>query len=180
VLLGLAGVTLMIGLDSLGGRGGDVLAQIAVLAAGVSYGCAGIYGRRFAGTPPLVTATGQVTASTVLILPLSLLVDRPWTLAPPGARAWAALLGLALVSTALAYVVYFRILATAGATNLLLVTLLIPAIALLLGTLLLDERIAARHLGGLELLAAGLALIDGRLVTRLRPRTANAADASSR
>jgi len=166
VLLGLAGVVMMLGADSLAGLGADVLAQLAVLAAGVSYACAGIYGRRFAGTRPLVTAAGQVTASTMLVLPLSLLVDRPWTLAPPGLRAWGAVLGLALVSTALAYVVYFRILATAGASNLLLVTLLMPAMALLLGTLGLDERVAWRHLGGLALITTGLVVIDGRLLTR--------------
>ena len=178
VLLGLAGVVLMLGLDVLavdggahdGGFSGTVLAQLAVLAAGVSYGCAGIFGRRFAGTPPLVTATGQVTASTVLILPVALLVDRPWTLAPPGARVWAALLGVALISTALGYVVYFRILATAGATNLLLVTLLMPVIALLLGGLVLGERLAPRHLGGMALIAAGLGLIDGRVLAWRGPR----------
>lgn len=92
-------------------------------------------------------------------------MDRPWTLAPTGARTWAAVVGLALVSTALAYVVYFRILATAGATNLLLVTLLMPVVALLLGTLVLGERLAPRHLGGMALIAAGLAVIDGRLLT---------------
>jgi drug/metabolite transporter (DMT)-like permease len=139
VLLGLGGVVIMIGPDSLGGLGRDVLAQLGVLAAGVSYACAGIFGRRFAGTPPLVTATGQVTASTLLILPVALLVDRPWTLAPPPTRVCAAILGLAIISTALGYVVYFRILATAGATNLLLVTLLMPAIALVLGTLVLGR-----------------------------------------
>jgi drug/metabolite transporter (DMT)-like permease len=162
VLLGLGGVVLMIGPDTLGGLGGDVLAQLAVLAAGVSYACAGIFGRRFAGTPPLVTATGQVTASTALILPVTLLVDRPWTLSAPNARVWAALLGLALISTALGYILYFRILATAGATNLLLVTLLMPAIALVLGTVALGERLAPRHFGGMGLIAAGLAVMDGR------------------
>jgi drug/metabolite transporter (DMT)-like permease len=163
VLLGLGGVVLMVGPDSLGGLGGDVLAQLAVLAAGVSYAFAGIFGRRFSGTPPLVTATGQVAASTVLILPVALAVDRPWTLAAPSPRVWAALLGLALISTALGYVVYFRILATAGATNLLLVTLLMPAIALVLGRAALGERSAPRHLAGMGLIAAGLAVIDGRL-----------------
>jgi drug/metabolite transporter (DMT)-like permease len=90
-------------------------------------------------------------------------VDRPWTLAAPSPRVWAALLGLALISTALGYVVYFRILATAGATNLLLVTLLMPAIALVLGRAALGERSAPRHLAGMGLIAAGLAVIDGRL-----------------
>jgi drug/metabolite transporter (DMT)-like permease len=164
VLVGLGGVVLMVGPDSLGGLGGAVLAQLAVVAAGVSYACAGIFGRRFAGTPPLVTATGQVTASTLLILPVALAVDRPWTIPMPGARVWLALLGLAIISTALGYVVYFRILATAGATNLLLVTLLMPVIALLLGTYVLGERLAPRHFGGMVLIAAGLAVIDGRVL----------------
>ena len=170
VLVGLGGVVLMLGPDALGGaaRGGGlsgtVLVQFAVLGAGVSYACAGVFGRRFADTPPLVTATGQVVASTVLILPAALLVDRPWTLASPGAQTWLALLGVASISTALGYVVYFRILATAGATNLLLVTLLMPVIALLLGGLVLGERLAPRHLGGMALIAAGLALIDGRVL----------------
>jgi drug/metabolite transporter (DMT)-like permease len=174
VLLGLAGVTVMIGPDSLGGLGRDVVAQLAVLAAGVSYAFAGIYGRRFAGAPPLVTATGQVAASTVLILPVSLLVDRPWTLAPLDARVAAALLGLAVVSTALGYVVYFRLLATAGATNLLLVTLLMPAFALTLGTTLLHEPLTAHHLTGLTLIATGLATLDARLLPATR-RDARAA-----
>ena len=164
VLLGLGGVVVMIGPDSLSGLGCGVLAQLAVLAAGMSYACAGIFGRRFAGTPPLVTATGQVTASTVLILPVALLVDHPWTLVPPNARVWAALLGLAIISTALGYVVYFRILTTAGATNLLLVTLLMPVIALVLDTLVLGERLAPGHFAGMVLVAAGLAVIDGRFL----------------
>jgi drug/metabolite transporter (DMT)-like permease len=172
VLLGLSGVVLMIGPDSLGGIGRDVLAQLAVLTAGISYACAGIFGRRFAGTPPLVTATGQVTASTLLILPVTLLVDRPWTLARPGARVLAALLGLAIISTALGYVVYFRILATAGATNLLLVTLVMPVIALVLGTLVLGERLAPPHFAGMGLIAGGLAVIDGRLLPGLLARKA--------
>ena len=128
VLIGMAGVALMVGPDALGGLGADVLAQLAILVAGVSYAFAGIFGRRFAGTPPLVTATGQVTAAV------------------------------------LGYVVYFRILATAGATNLLLVTLLMPAIALVLGTAALGERLAPRHFTGMAFIAAGLAVIDGRLL----------------
>ena len=102
-------------------------------------------------------------ASTVLLLPLMLLVDRPWTLAMPHAATWAAVLGVGLLSTALAYVLYFRILAAAGATNLLLVTFLIPVSAILLGALVLGETLLPRHLGGMALIGAGLACIDGRL-----------------
>ena len=126
VLAGFAGVVVMIGPAALEGLAGPVLAQLACLAAALSYALAGIFGRRLRHHPPLVAAAGQVTMSTLLILPLALLVDRPWTLAPPGPATWSALLGIALLSTALAYVIYFRILARAGATNLLLVTFLIP------------------------------------------------------
>lgn len=172
VLLGLAGVAVMVGPAALAGLGHDVAAQIACLLATVSYGFAGIYGRRFRGTPPLVTATGQVTASTVMMLPIALTLDQPWHLAMPSAVTWAALGGAALFSTALGYIVYFRILATAGATNLLLVTFLIPVIALLLGTLVLGERIEPGQLGGMALIGLGLAAIDGRLLRWRRPAAA--------
>lgn len=165
VLLGIAGVAALIGPSAVAGFSGDVPAMIAVVLATLSYAFAGIFGRRFAhmGLAPLSVATGQVTASTVIMLPLALMVDQPWLLAPPGATAIAALVGLALISTALAYVIYFRLLATAGATNLLLVTFLIPPSALACGMLLLDEHLLSRHVVGLALIGAGLVAIDGRL-----------------
>ena len=168
MLIGLAGVTLMIGLDALNGIGTDVLAQLAVLAAALSYAFAGVFGRRFRrmGIAPMATATGQVIASTLILLPLALIVDRPWTLAVPGAATWAAILGIAALSTAIGYVLYFRILASAGATNLLLVTFLIPVSAIVLGSLVLGERLSARHFLGMALIGAGLAAIDGRLFRR--------------
>ena len=168
VLIGLAGVAVMIGPDALKGLGADVLAQLAVLAAALSYAFAGIFGRRFSrmGVAPMATAAGQVTASTAMLLPLALLVDRPWTLAVPSAAAIAAILGIAALSTALGYVLYFRILATAGATNLLLVTFLIPVSAIVLGALVLGERLSVRHGFGMALIGAGLAAIDGRLLRR--------------
>lgn len=162
VLLGLGGVVVMIGPEVLGGLGLQVLAQLAVLGAALSYALAGIYGRRFRAAPPLVTAAGQLTASSVVMLPIALFVDRPWALAAPSPETWAALAGLAILSTAAAYALYFRILATAGATNLLLVTLLIPVGALLLGTIVLGERLDPRHLAGMALIGLGLATIDGR------------------
>ena len=168
VLFGLAGVTVMIGPDVLRGLSGDLAAQLAVLGAAVSYACAGIFGRRFAGTPPLVTAAGQVTASTLTLLPLALVVDRPWLLPLPTAKTWAAVVALALVCTALAYVIYFRILATSGASNLLLVTLLMPVSAILLGSTVLGERLDSRQLAGMALIAAGLAAVDGRAAVLLR------------
>jgi drug/metabolite transporter (DMT)-like permease len=178
VLFGLAGVAVMIGPDALGGAGRDLLAQLAMLGAAISYACAGIFGRRFAGTPPLVAAAGQVTCSSLTLLPLALLVDRPWLLPLPGLRTWGAVAGLAVLCTALAYVIYFRILATSGASNLLLVTLLMPVNAVLLGIALLGEHIEGRHLAGMALIAAGLAAIDGRLLALLRRRLLLRSEAS--
>lgn len=167
VLAGLAGVAILIGPD----LGGGIWGQIACLAAALSYAFAGVYGRRFQamGVAPMQAAAGQVTASTTLILPIMLIVDRPWELAaPPSVVVWAALAGLALLSTALAYVLYFRILAAAGATNLLLVTFLIPVTAILLGAAVLGERLEGRHFAGMTLIGVGLAAIDGRIASLLR------------
>ncbi|WP_233560136.1 DMT family transporter [Oleomonas cavernae] len=168
VLIGLAGVVCMIGPGVLSGLGDKVWAQAAVLGATVSYAFAGIFGRRFKamGISPLATATGQVTASSVLLAPVVLLVDQPWTLAMPGLDVWAAVVGLALLSTTFAYILFFRIMASAGATNLSLVTFLIPVSAILLGTFVLHETLAPKHFLGMALIGAGLAAIDGRLFRR--------------
>ena len=170
VVLGLLGVILMLGTELLSGLGTGLLAQLACLAAALSYAFAGVFGRRFKrmGVPPLATATGQVTASSLLILPMALVIDQPWLLAPPSAHTLAALLGIGALSTALAYILYFRILAAAGATNLALVTFLIPISAILLGALLLDERLDAKHFVGMAMIGLGLALIDGRILKRMR------------
>ena len=166
VLIGVAGVAVMIGPVALGGLGGDIAAQLAVVAATLSYAFAGLYGRRFArmGVALIVVAGGQVVATTIMLLPVALLVDMPWTLPMPGPRTWAALVGLALLSTALAYVLYFRILAKAGVTNLLLVTFLIPVSGVLMGVLVLDEILEWRQVAGMALIGLGLAAIDGRLL----------------
>jgi drug/metabolite transporter (DMT)-like permease len=168
VLIGLAGVAFMVGPDALKGLSGNLIAQLACMAAAVTYAFAGIFGRRFKGVPPLVTACGQVSASTVMMLPLSLIIDRSFALAMPSAGAVASILALALASTALAYVIFFRILSTAGATNLALVTFLIPVSAILLGVAFLHETLLPRHLIGMAAIGAGLACIDGRLLKRLR------------
>jgi drug/metabolite transporter (DMT)-like permease len=172
LLIGLAGVALLLGPDMLLQPSASIWGEVACLAAALSYAFAGIYGRRFKtmGINPMEAASGQVTASTLLILPIMLFVDRPWTLpAIPSLTVWAALVALALLSTALAYVLYFRILAVAGATNLLLVTFLIPPMAILLGAAFLGERLALRHFEGMALIGVGLAIIDGRIGRLLRP-----------
>jgi drug/metabolite transporter (DMT)-like permease len=165
VLLGVAGVAVVVGpaaaLAGLG-DGASVTAQVVVLLAAASYACAGLYGRRFRSLPPATAAAGQLTASALMVLPAACLLEQPWTLPMPGAAAGGAVVALALLSTALAYVVYFRLLRSAGATNLLLVTLLIPPSALLLGAALLGEPVEPRQLAGMALIGAGLAAIDGR------------------
>ncbi len=168
-IVGFTGVALMIGPSALSGLGSHLLAELAVLGAALSYAFAGIYGRRFKamGINPIVTATGQITASAVLMIPLALLIDRPWTLAMPGVATIAALVAIALISTAFAYIIFFRILASAGATNLMLVTFLIPVSAILLGWLFLGEVLAMQHFIGMATIVTGLVLIDGRLHRRL-------------
>lgn len=168
VVVGFAGAVVMIGPDLLEGLGRNALSQLACVLATVSYACAGIWGRRFRALPPLLTATGQLTASTAILLPLVLLVDRPWDLAQPSMPALGAVLALALICTSFPYVIYFRLLATAGAGNLLLVTMLVPAGAILLGSVFLDETLLARQWLGLGLIVLGLLVIDGRLAGALR------------
>lgn len=172
VFFGLIGVAVMIGLDALQGLGINVLAQLAVVGAAVSYAFAGIFGKRFRGTPPIVTAAGQITGTTLMMIPIAWLVDKPWLLPWPGLNVWGALLGLALLSTALAYIIYFRLLSTAGATNLLLVTFLIPVSAILLGTIILNEQLDVRHFAGMGLIGLGLIAIDGRLLRAIKTRVA--------
>jgi drug/metabolite transporter (DMT)-like permease len=162
VTTGFVGVMAMLGPEVLGDIGVGVWAQLACLVAAVSYAVAGIWGRRLAHLPAVTVAAGQLIAATVVLAPLAMLVDRPWRLAMPSPAALAALLALAVLSTALAYVIYFRILARAGATNLLLVTFLIPVSAILLGTAVLGERLAPHHFAGMAIIAVGLAAIDGR------------------
>lgn len=172
LLVGVAGVAVLVGPDLLIGDRLGSMGQLACLGAAFSYALAGVYGRQFRAmaVSPLQAASGQLTASTLLILPIMLIVDRPWLLPVlPGATTWAALAGLALLSTALAYILYFRILAAAGATNLLLVTFMIPVTAILLGALLLGERLASRHFAGMVLIGLSLAAVDGRILRFLRP-----------
>lgn len=163
VLIGWIGVTVLIGIESLRGVGIHVWGQIAVLGAAFSYACAAIYGRRFRNISPVVVTTGMLVGSTLTLLPLALLVEQPWAV-NPGWLTWGALLGLAVVSTSLAYIIYFRVLATAGATNILLVTFLIPLSAILLGVLVLGERPGWNAFGGMALIFIGLMAIDGRLL----------------
>jgi drug/metabolite transporter (DMT)-like permease len=170
VMVGFTGIVFMIGFDALHHVQSQVLAQVAVLGGACSYAFAGVLARRFRhlGISPLVMSTGQVTCSSVMLLPLVVLVDRPWTLPVPGLGTIGALLGLALMCTAFAYVLYYRILTSAGAVNVALVTFLAPVNTIILGILFLHETLHPEDLAGMLLIGAGLALIDGRLWRRLR------------
>jgi drug/metabolite transporter (DMT)-like permease len=167
VTVGMAGVAMMVGSDAFAGFDVTVGAQLAALAASLSYAFAGVFGRRFSAVPPILTAAGQVTASSLLLMPLALAVEAPWRSPPPSLGAWGAVAGLAVLCTAFAYVLYFTVLRRAGATNILLVTLLIPPSAIGLGILFLGERPTLPELIGLLAIGLGLALIDGRLLRRL-------------
>jgi len=163
VACGFCGVAAMIGPGVLTGIGSvDILGEVSCLLAAAIYALAGVYGRRFKGIPPLEIATAQLTASTAIILPWSLLIDHPWALPMPTQAAWLAWIGLAVFSTALAYILFFRILAAAGASNSLLVTFLVPVSALFLGVAFQGEMITAQAVVGMAAIGCGLAAIDGR------------------
>ncbi|MES9843132.1 MAG: EamA family transporter [Candidatus Sedimenticola sp. PURPLELP] len=165
VSLGFVGVIVMIGPKALNGLGTDVIAQLAVLGAALSYAFAGVYGRRFKSMKidPITTAAGQVTASAMVLVPLAIFFEKPLSIGIPGTGTMAAMLSLAILSTSVAYILYFRLLATAGATNLLLVTFLIPVSAIILGSQVLGETLEPIHYLGMALISIGLSAIDGRL-----------------
>jgi drug/metabolite transporter (DMT)-like permease len=164
VALGVAGVVTLVGADSLNGSERSIVAILECLAAALSYGLANVFGRQFKrmGIVPAVGAFGQITATAAMVLPMALTFEAPWRLPVPSVEVWASMVGLSLVSTALAYVVFFRILASAGGTNISLVTLLIPISAILLGSLILGERLLVVQFAGMALIGLGLVAIDGR------------------
>ena len=174
VVTGMAGVAVMIGPEALDGLDDHLLAQFAVLAAALSYALAGVYGRRFKRMriDPVTTAAGQVTASSLILLPAVLIFEAPRIGSLPGIETFAPLAALGILSTAIAYILYFRLLASAGATNLLLVAFLIPVSAILLGCLVLGESLQAAHFAGMALIGFGLLLIDGRVLPDRRARLA--------
>ena len=168
VVLGVAGVAIMLW-SSLSGLASDPLwAQLCCLGAAISYACAATFAHRFKTLPPQVTATGQLLGSTTLMLPVALLTAGSWTMADPSLTAWLNVLALGVLATALAYLIYFQILAEAGATNASLVTLLVPASALFFGWLILGENLGVLQLGGFAVLLAGLVVLDGRILKKRR------------
>jgi len=165
VLAGMLGVALVVGPGVLSGMDSAVLAQITCLSATVSYAASAVYGRVFRSmdVTPVVAAFGQQLMVAVVIVPLALIVDQPWARPAPGAGAIAAVLALGVIATALPYIIFYRVLAEAGATNLMLVNLLIPGWAVALGAMVLGERLPPTAFLGMAMVGLGLAVIDGRL-----------------
>ncbi len=172
-VLGLTGVVILIGPSALAGLDASLLAQLAVLGAALSYALAGVYARRFPrmNIDPIVAAAGQLLMSSLMMIPLTLMFESPRQLVESSVEVWAAVGLMAVFSTALAYILYFRLLASSGATNAILVTLLIPVTAIVLGAIILDERLAWSHFAGMAVIGLGLSVIDGRLWYRWTQRT---------
>lgn len=170
-LLGLAGTVLLVGPSAIAGLTAathhvPLWALLLPVAAAISYGFAATYGKRFRDLAPPVTAAGQLTASTVIMLPVASIADTPWTLPLPPTGAILAILALALVSTAYGYILFFRIMGKAGATNTSLVTLMVPPSAVFLGFVFLGETLQWIDVMGMVVIAAGLVVLDGRLFRR--------------
>ncbi len=168
ILIAIAGVVILV-LPSIGlGETSTLLGQLAILGATISYGFASVFGRRFKslGISPMMSSAGQLTGSTALLLPVTLAMHSPLDMAMPGTTVLIALILLAVACTALAYLLFFSILSSAGATNIALVTLLVPVTAVLLGVLVLGEKLSANHLIGMAGISLGLLVLDGRLFRR--------------
>jgi drug/metabolite transporter (DMT)-like permease len=169
LVFGLAGVGVLMGVDFLSSTEISAAGQIACLCAALSYGFAGLFGRRFKALQisPLQIAFGQVTASSLMLVPLVIIFDQPWRLPQPGPIPLLAILAMGVIATALAYILFFQILSSAGATNLSLVTFLIPPSAILLGIIVMGESLKTQHLIGMAFIGLGLLAIDGRLWKRI-------------
>jgi drug/metabolite transporter (DMT)-like permease len=166
IALGFLGVVAMAGPDALIDMGGEGAAILAMLGATFSYGISAMVGRSFRAVPAIVSAAYQLTASTLIVVPLVIVFQPPWGMQAPSGEALAAALALALVSTALAYILFFAIIARAGGTNVMLVTLMIPASGVFLAWLFLGEAFAISEAAGMALIGLGLVVIDGRVFSR--------------
>jgi drug/metabolite transporter (DMT)-like permease len=169
VIVGLIGVIILHG-QSLGFEAGQSVGILLCLAAAFFYGLAALYARRkLLDSPPLATAAFQLMASALVMAVVAATVERPWQLPLPGVATWLAIIGSAALSTALAYIIFFRILQRSGSTNVMLVTLLIPVTAILLGYLVLGEAISLREIVGAAVIGSALLIIDGRVLQFFRP-----------
>jgi len=178
VAIGFFGAYVLLRPELSGGISMRGVGELAGLLASLSLALAGIFGKRFREQSPIVTATGMLTASSIIMFPVIMVVDRPWTIVPT-AEGTLAIAGLVLLSTVVAYVLYFGVLRSAGATNLLLVTLLMPISAHILGALFLSEPLYPSSVLGMAFILAGLSIIDGRFWKRLRGALSSPGGASA-
>jgi len=163
VIVGLIGVIILHG-QSLDFDAGQSVGILLCLTAAFSYGLAALYARRkLLDSPPLATAAFQLMASSLVMAVVAAAIERPWQRPVPTVATWLAIVGSAALSTALAYIIFFRILRRAGSTNVMLVTLLIPVTAILLGVLVLGEAISLREIVGAVVIGSALLIIDGRV-----------------
>ncbi len=170
VLVGFTGVMAMMMPAMAQGLNFDSYGQIAVLVASISYAFAGVWGKRLHATPVIVNAAGTLVCSSLVLLPIIFVFEAPLAITP-SLNSLLAVAAIALLSTALAFLLYFNILASAGATNLALVTFLIPISALLLGMGLLGETMEATTFYGMAIIFLGLICIDGRLIKRFTQKS---------
>lgn len=166
VVLGIAGAVVMIGPDIVTASGAPIWAKLALVGTALSYAFAALYARRFSKLPPQIVATGQLTASTIIMLPVVLFWNGTTGMFDASLAAWLSVLGLALLATSVGYILFFALIGSAGATNASLVTLIVPVSAILLGALFLGERMQWYEFCGMALIGFGLLIIDGRLVRR--------------
>jgi drug/metabolite transporter (DMT)-like permease len=166
VVCGAAGVAVLQAPALLGGDAAPGV--LLCLGAALSYGLSGLWAkRRMTGVPPLVAANGQLLASSIVMLAFACIVEQPWTLPMPSPATWLALLGLGSLSTAIGYILFFQIIERSGPSNVMLVTLLVPITAILLGRSVLGEGVTPHQIAGAAIIATALAIIDGRLVERI-------------
>lgn len=168
ILLGVAGVVAMTDADAVIGLGADFVAVLAMLGATFCYGLSAVYGRRFGGIDPIVSATCQLTASTLILAPFVFVLDKPFAMPLPGLVPTVSVLGLAILSTALAYVIFYALITRAGGMNTMLVTLLIPVGGVFLSWALLDEAFTLDEAAGMLLIGLGLVVIDGRALRQMK------------
>jgi drug/metabolite transporter (DMT)-like permease len=164
VALGIAGVAVLIGPEAIGSRPAHAIGMFAILCATLSYGFSGVWGRRLKAFPPLVSALSQMICSSLILIPLAGFSDQFWRLPWPSGHVVLAVLSLAALSTALAYIIFFEIMAKAGSSNVMLVTLLIPFSAITLGAIFLGETLTLQQIIGGLIIGSGLLVIDGRLL----------------
>jgi drug/metabolite transporter (DMT)-like permease len=163
VAFGIMGVAVLIGPAAIGTRSAHAVGMLAILCATMSYGFSGLWGRRLKAFPPLVSALSQLLCASLMLIPIAGYSDKFWTLPMPSTPVVLAILSLAVLSTALAYIIFFEIMAKAGSSNVMLVTLLIPFSAITLGAVYLGETLSLQQVLGGVIIGSGLLVIDGRI-----------------